>query len=127
MKESKIAKGRIGVYLPNHPKANNRGYILRSRYVVEQYLGRFLDSDEHVHHCNENKLDDSLENLDIIFHREHMEYHNNLKQERELDYSKIAELRRKNGWGYKKISKTLGYNVNSVKSAVRIIDQEGLK
>ncbi|MHA2219458.1 MAG: hypothetical protein ACXACY_26410 [Candidatus Hodarchaeales archaeon] len=42
MKESKVAKGRIAVYVPDHPAANNRGYILKSRYVLEQSLGRQL-------------------------------------------------------------------------------------
>lgn len=123
VKESKIANGRIGVHVPGHPGTNNRGYIPRARYVMEQYLGRLLDSDEHVHHCNHDKIDDVIENLELVFNKEHMRQHNNLKRERVLDYEKIAEIRKQNGWGYKKISKYLGYSKYSVKSAIRIMER----
>ena len=124
MKESYIAKGRIGVYLPNHPGANNRGYILKSRYVMEQKLGRLLLPKEIVHHENDNKTDDSPENLELTNQSKHAKEHyekghyNLRAQIRRLDYEKIADLR-KEGIGYKKASKILGYNVHSVKSVYR--------
>jgi DNA-binding XRE family transcriptional regulator len=75
MKESTIAKGRVGVYCPDHLAANNRGYVLRSRIVMEAYLGRDLSSSEHVHHKNGNKLDDRIENLEILSRKEHTKEH----------------------------------------------------
>lgn len=113
MKESKAAGGRIAVHVPDHPKANNSGYVLKHRYVMEQYIGRYLSSDEHVHHCNEDKSDNSIENLELMLHREHMRHRNNLSKRRVLDYDAIKKLRDE-GLGYKRIAKVLGYSRNSV-------------
>lgn len=118
MKESTIAKGRIGVYVPDHPGANNRGYVLRARYVMEQYIGRYLTSDEEVHHKDFDKTNDVIENLRLMTKAEHCALHASLQ--RKLDYDLISDLIDE-GNGYKRIAKLTGYNVNAVKSAVRKI------
>ena len=121
LKTSTLAKGRIGVYTPWHPKANNRGYVLRYRIVIEQQLNRYLNSNEHIHHKDKDKLNDSYENLEILSAREHEEKHKNLST-RKLDYNNISSLR-KEGLGYKRIAKRLNYPVSSVKSACRLIER----
>lgn len=121
MKESKVTNGRIGVYVPGHPGANNRGYILRSRYNMEQYLGRCLDTEENVHHCDGNKLNDDIENLELKLHDIHVKDHNNLNNERRVDYDEIKRLREQ-GLGYKKIAKLIGSNRNTVRYAVYYIE-----
>lgn len=45
------------------------------RYVMECALGRALSSDEMVHHINEDKLDNRLENLQIMTRAEHCQLH----------------------------------------------------
>lgn len=126
MKESKLANGRIGVFVPTHPAANNRGYVLRARYNMEKYLGRYLKSREQVHHKNCDKLDDRIENLEVLDISEHAKLHHRLnssihgKNPRKLDYQLIATLRKK-GLGYKRISKITGYPRSSIQSACKVM------
>lgn len=46
-----------------------------SRYLMEIHLGRFLDTKEHVHHKDENKLNDKLDNLEVLSRFNHMSLH----------------------------------------------------
>jgi len=60
----KTPQGYIMVRRPNHPKAQN-GYVQEHRLVMEKYLGRHLTSTENVHHKNNNKADNRIENLEL--------------------------------------------------------------
>jgi HNH endonuclease len=56
--------GRKKVVLFNSEK--DRTSTLFSRYLLSVSLGRFLGSDEHVDHINDDRTDDRLENLQIL-------------------------------------------------------------
>ncbi|MGN0449533.1 MAG: HNH endonuclease signature motif containing protein [Ruminococcus sp.] len=43
--------------------------------VMEDYIGRKLTEDEVVHHINENRLDNRIENLQLMTRGEHSSYH----------------------------------------------------
>ena len=45
------------------------------RYLMEQYLGRTLTSDEVVHHINGNKRDNDISNLKVMTRAEHARMH----------------------------------------------------
>ena len=45
------------------------------RYIMEQYLGRKLRSDEVVHHKNGDTMDNRIENLEVMWLAEHSSMH----------------------------------------------------
>lgn len=70
-----LQNGYVKVYSPNHPYKDKNGYVKRSRLIVENHLGRFLQRTEVVHHINGIRNDDSIDNLKVLTHEEHMSLH----------------------------------------------------
>jgi hypothetical protein len=67
-------KGYVRILLPDHPK-NIRGYVYEHRLLMEQYMGRYLEPWETVHHINEIKTDNRIENFFLCTHKEHSAVH----------------------------------------------------
>ena len=61
----KTPQGYMQTWMPGHPKAMNRGYVLAHRLVMEEHLGRYLLPGENVHHRNGVRDDNRLENLEL--------------------------------------------------------------
>ena len=59
----------------DHPNRTKNSYVLHHRAVVENHLGRLLGADEVVHHKNENKKDNRIENLEVLSASEHTRLH----------------------------------------------------
>jgi len=71
----RIKKGYRVLRLPFHPDADADGYVKEHRIIIEWHLGRFLRKDEDVHHINEDKLDNRIENLELVSRSKHMSIH----------------------------------------------------
>ena len=67
----------------NHPAADSKGYVRLHRLIMENHLGRTLEPDELVHHINGNKLDNRVENLELITKASHVSLHHTGKKGRD--------------------------------------------
>lgn len=92
---TKISNGYRWIHAPNHPHADSNR-VLEHRLVIEKHLGRYLRPEEHVHHINENRLDNRLENLQIMTHEEHISHHHKgkkLSDDQKTFLSQVAKKR----------------------------------
>lgn len=64
------------VYIPNHPKAKANGCVAEHRLVAEKIVGRYLKDEEVVHHMDEDRTNNNIDNL-IVFvsNEDHTRYH----------------------------------------------------
>jgi hypothetical protein len=62
--ETRSSKGYWYVKMPDHPRAMKSGYVKRADLVLEKKLGRPLEPNEIAHHMDENKDNDSPDNLE---------------------------------------------------------------
>jgi len=74
------AKGYRRILKPEHPHAFKDGYVMEHVVVACKVAGRLLNSDEVVHHKDENRLNNSEDNLQIMTRGEHTKLHAKLKR-----------------------------------------------
>lgn len=67
--------GYYYVYQPDHPLANKAGKVYIHRYVASVKIGRYVTSDEVVHHTDEVKTNNYPDNLEVMDIWEHAKHH----------------------------------------------------
>lgn len=68
--------GYIYIHSPLHPNKNKDKCVFEHRLIMEKYLKRYLLPSEVVHHINNIKDDNRIENLKLFSnHSEHMKNH----------------------------------------------------
>jgi len=71
----KNSQGYIIVYSPNHPFKDKSNNVKGHRLVMEAHLKRYLKPEELVHHINEIRDDNRIENLKLMSRGEHICHH----------------------------------------------------
>jgi len=81
-KEKKMRGGYVLIYKLAHKYSKTKkGWIYEHRAVVEDFIERKLKKRECIHHLNNRKKDNRIENL-MLFknHKEHAKFHAKIKQ-----------------------------------------------
>jgi hypothetical protein len=91
-----------GGYVYATDLSRRRAYIAEHVLVAEKALGRFLTKKEVIHHINEVKSDNRLENLYLFSGQaEHARYHNLLRNNNCKRIVKSNLIDRADVWGFK--------------------------
>lgn len=67
--------GYYEIMLPDYPNVDKGGRIRLHRYFMEQKIGRLLKEGEVVHHIDRDKLNNSIDNLQLMTAYDHAILH----------------------------------------------------
>ena len=83
--------GYVQLFMPDHHEANQRGYVMEHRVVMEKVAGRHLRPGEVVHHIDGDRVNNRPDNLELFgSHSEHIKEECRRKRERRLTLARTA-------------------------------------
>ena len=97
----KNGNGYVMIRMPEHP-FNINGYVAEHRLLIEQSIGRYLSSNEHIHHLNGDKTDNRIENMVVLSNEEHAAIHWKNDEAREKSRIRMVEIRKQKYWSTKR-------------------------
>jgi hypothetical protein len=71
----KTREGYIREFAPRHPNSTSDGSAFQHRIAMAVHLGRKIERDEVVHHKNGNRMDNRIENLELMKRLKHVRHH----------------------------------------------------
>jgi len=100
----------------------NKKQVRLHRYIMEEFLGRKLSSNEVVHHKDGNKLNNDIDNLEVLTRSEHLKKHykeiggknNQFKKIYNLDKEKIKELYQNPNMTHKKLAEMFNCSTGTI-------------
>lgn len=92
----------------------DKGRVLEHRAVMEAHIGRELRPEEVVHHRNERRADNRIENLEIMSAEKHTAHHSPISWDPD-----VAVSLRKEGRTYSEISKVVGVTVATIRQGLK--------
>lgn len=87
-KEKIKANGYLKIHAPNHKRADNKGLVFEHIIKIEEHIGRNLLENEVVHHLDENKTNNKIENLLLMYGSEHIKLHHFLRRQNKINLDK---------------------------------------
>lgn len=109
--------GYILIRKPEHPRADQAGYVPEHTLVMEQTIGRYLKSNEVVHHINCIKSDNRPENLRLMTKFQHSRLHSSLDR-KTVDMAKIMQMI-ESGYTMPEISEELNVCVDTIRARLK--------
>ena len=85
--------GYFALCIKSHPNSDNHGYVMEHRVVMEMNIGRYLNRDEIVHHLNDKRYDNRIDNLKTMTQSEHVRLHNLKRGEHNEETKKLIAMK----------------------------------
>ena len=86
--------GYIGIWKPDHPRADNGNYVYEHTLIYEQNTGELPKKNEMIHHIDLDKHNNNFDNLYLCDASKHLQLHRNIEK-------LVSELMKKGQIGFK--------------------------
>lgn len=109
-----IYNGYIYELCPDNPRSNMWGFAPQHVLVAEDTIGRSLLPNEHVHHIDEQRLNNSPDNLRVMTRSEHRSLHSKNRYKYDLTEDQVRDALKMEG-GIKPAARALGYSHSALR------------